>query len=342
MLILRREPQQHDENSPFDGKEDSNFATFQHKAVNAFQHGAAAVILVNNRAGLAGAGRSVLAFSQAGPAPISNIPFLMMTRATGRQVSRGGRPALARRISRRRSTMSLKPRSREIKGWTLTAKINIEGEKIETKNVVGVLEGAGPHANETVIIGGHYDHLGHGGLLSGIARHASQRTFTTGPTTMPRARRWCSSSRRRLGARQDPLPRRVVFMAFSGEERGLLGSQYYVKHPLIPLDETVMMINCDMVGRLNTNGELTMVGTGTHAGNRHDRGCARSIGGLEDQESRRALRWLRRQRPRVVLSQGHPGPVCVHRAAWRLPPARATIRTGSTSRAWAASPIISS
>ena len=56
---------------------------------------------------------------------------------------------------------------------------------------------------------------------------------------------------RRLAARRDPLPRRVVFMAFSGEERGLLGSRYYVEHPLIPLDETVMMINCDMVGRLN-------------------------------------------------------------------------------------------
>ncbi len=39
---------------------------------------------------------------------------------------------------------------------------------------------------------------------------------------------------RRLGARRDPLPRRVVFMAFSGEEQGLLGSQYYVEHPLYP------------------------------------------------------------------------------------------------------------
>ena len=71
---------------------------------------------------------------------------------------------------------------------------------------------------------------------------------------------------RRLGARRDPLPRRVVFMAFSGEERGLLGSLYYVQNPLIPLDETVMMINCDMVGRLNARSELTMVGTGTTPG----------------------------------------------------------------------------
>ena len=53
---------------------------------------------------------------------------------------------------------------------------------------------------------------------------------------------------RRLGKRADPLPRRLVFMAFSGEEKGLLGSRHYVEHPLIPLDKTVMMINFDMVG----------------------------------------------------------------------------------------------
>jgi hypothetical protein len=68
---------------------------------------------------------------------------------------------------------------------------------------------------------------------------------------------------RRLAARRDPLPRRVVFIAFSGEERGLLGSRHYVENPLYPLDSTVMMINFDMVGRLNDKHELTMIGTGT-------------------------------------------------------------------------------
>jgi hypothetical protein len=55
-------------------------------------------------------------------------------------------------------------------------------------------------------------------------------------------------------------------MAFSGEERGLLGSQYYVEHPLYPLSSTVMMVNFDMVGRLNGKSELTMIGTGTSPG----------------------------------------------------------------------------
>jgi hypothetical protein len=71
---------------------------------------------------------------------------------------------------------------------------------------------------------------------------------------------------RRLASRRDPLPRRVVFIAFSGEERGLLGSLYYVDHPLFPLARTVMMVNFDMVGRLNAKKELTMIGTGSTPG----------------------------------------------------------------------------
>ena len=136
----------------------------------------------------------------------------------------------------------LKPRSREIKGWTLNAKIGIEGKQTETKNVVGVLEGAGPHASETVIVGGHYDHLGHGGLTSGSLAIFS-KAIHNGADDNASGTSMVLELARRLAARRDPLPRRVVFIAFSGEERGLLGSRYYVEHPLFALDSTVMMIN---------------------------------------------------------------------------------------------------
>ena len=52
VLLIRREPQQADDASPFDGKRTTAYATFQHKATNAFQHGAVAVLLVNDQAGL--------------------------------------------------------------------------------------------------------------------------------------------------------------------------------------------------------------------------------------------------------------------------------------------------
>ena len=273
VLVLRREPQQHNDASPFDGKNDSTFATFQHKAVNAFQHGAAAVILVNNRAGLGANGDRLLAFQQAGDAPISNIPFLMMTREQAdKLLAAAGEPSLEKLESD--IDEDLQPRSRQIPRWTMTAKVNIEGEHVETKNVIGVLEGAGPHARETVIIGGHYDHLGHGGMGSGSMAIFSKEIHN-GADDNASGTSMVMELARRLAARPDPLPRRVVFMAFTGEERGLLGSKYYVAHPLIPLEETVMMINCDMVGRLNAKGELTMVGTGTTPGHRLAGRCAR-------------------------------------------------------------------
>jgi hypothetical protein len=67
---------------------------------------------------------------------------------------------------------------------------------------------------------------------------------------------------RQLAARDKKLPRRVVFIAFTGEERGLLGSAHYVHQPLFPLEKTVAMLNMDMVGRMKDD-ELIIYGTGT-------------------------------------------------------------------------------
>ena len=67
---------------------------------------------------------------------------------------------------------------------------------------------------------------------------------------------------RQLSLRPEKLPRQVIFLAFTGEERGLLGSANYVRHPLVPIDKTVAMINMDMVGRL-TDDKLIVYGTDT-------------------------------------------------------------------------------
>ena len=168
----------------------------------------------------------------------------------------------------------LKPRSRVLKDVSLSARITIDRPATVTKNVVGVLEGSGPHAEETVVIGGHYDHLGHGGLMSGSLSFLS-RDIHNGADDNASGTAMVMEVARRLAARRDPLPRRVVFIAFSGEERGLLGSRHYVENPLYPLASTVMMINFDMVGRLNDKNELTMIGTGTTPNSQESGGGAR-------------------------------------------------------------------
>jgi hypothetical protein len=159
----------------------------------------------------------------------------------------------------------LKPRSRTLRDWTVSARIAITRSAIATRNVIGVLEGSGEHAGETVILGAHYDHLGRGGIFSGSLSFLSS-DIHNGADDNASGTALVLEMARRLGARRDALPRRVVFIAFSGEERGLLGSRYYVEHPLYPLSSTVMMFNCDMVGRLNGKNELTMIGTGTSPG----------------------------------------------------------------------------
>ena len=180
-----------------------------------------------------------------------------------RVLAAAGQPSLEK--LEKQIVEDMKPRSRELKGWTLSEQITIDRHEITTKNVIGVIDGSGPHAEETVVIGGHYDHLGRGGLLSGSLAILSS-DIHNGADDNASGTSMVLEMARRLGARRDPPPRRVVFMAFSGEERGLLGSKYYVQHPLFPLDSTVMMFNCDMVGRLNAKNELTMIGTGTSPG----------------------------------------------------------------------------
>lgn len=264
VLIIRREPQQGREDSPFDGKRNSDYATFRHKATNAFQHGAAAVLLVNDLVGLKGGKDELLEFAHAGLEKNSDLPFVLISRALADTLlADAGQPSLEGLEGQ--IDEGLKPRSRELKGWSLRLKYDIERTPIETKNVVGVLEGAGPRAGETIVVGAHYDHLGRGGLLSGSLAFLS-KDIHNGADDNASGTAMVLEMARRLARRPDPLPRRVVFMALSGEERGLLGSRYYVEHPLYPLKSTVMMVNFDMVGRLNGENELTIYGTGTSPG----------------------------------------------------------------------------
>ncbi|WP_240906916.1 M28 family peptidase [Paludisphaera rhizosphaerae] len=264
VLVIRREPQQNDENSPFDGKKTTSFATFQHKATNAFQHGAAMLLVVNDLAGLGAERDALLNLGSAGPDSMSRLPVVHVTREfADRILKAAGEPSLATFESD--IDTDLKPRSRELKGVSLTSRITIDRPSIETKNVVGVLEGAGPKANETIVVGGHYDHLGRGGLMSGSLAFFSS-DIHNGADDNASGTSMVLELARRLSARRDPPPRRIVFMTFSGEERGLLGSEYYVAHPLFPLDSTVLMFNFDMVGRMDGKNELTMIGTGTAPG----------------------------------------------------------------------------
>jgi hypothetical protein len=154
---------------------------------------------------------------------------------------------------------TLKPQSEVLEGWTAAGETKVVQIKAEVKNVVAVLEGEGPLADETIVVGAHYDHLGLGGAGSlapwTTAIHNGADDNASGTATL------LEIARRLTAAGQKPK-RRIVFIAFTAEERGLLGSDHYVRNPRFALEKTVAMFNLDMVGRLKDES-LAVYGTGT-------------------------------------------------------------------------------
>jgi aminopeptidase YwaD len=137
---------------------------------------------------------------------------------------------------------------------------DIVRKEVEAYNVIAVLEGSDRLLkNETIVIGAHYDHLGRGGEgslapRSGEIHHGADDNASGTAGVLELAR---------LISAQKPRPKRtIVFICFSGEEEGLLGSNYYVNHPARPLANTVAMINMDMIGRMKDN-KLIVGGVGT-------------------------------------------------------------------------------
>lgn len=146
------------------------------------------------------------------------------------------------------------PASRVLTGWQAGGVASIERAETTVKNVIAVLEGKGPLANETIIVGAHYDHVGRGGQGS---RAPGSTEIHNGADDNGSGTIAILEVARRLAARPEKLERRVVFIAFTAEELGLIGSAQYTKEPVFPLEQTVSMYNLDMVGRMSANKLIT-------------------------------------------------------------------------------------
>ncbi len=146
-----------------------------------------------------------------------------------------------------------------VAGLKMDLSVNVLRHESPSFNVVGILPGTDPKLkSEAIVIGAHYDHLGMGGEGSGSLSaktgiHHGADDNASGVAGLIELARMLSSQK---------LRRTIVFIAFSGEEEGLIGSNYYVNHPIVPLTNTVAMINMDMIGRLKEN-QLIIGGIGT-------------------------------------------------------------------------------
>lgn len=233
----------------------SKHASFGAKVAAARKHGAAALLLVTPPEQ---GGDVLLRFSEASAAGQINIPVLNIRRVVADGALRQGANTDLKAI-RQTIDSDFAPHSIALTGVAASGNVEINHVTTRLRNVVACIPGQGPAANEFVVVGAHYDHLGFG-LLGhqigpvGPVYHGADDNASGTATVVELASRFA----RRSAA----LPRTLVFICFSGEEEGLIGSKYFVDDPPIPLDKIVAMLNFDMVGRVRDE-TLFVGGQGT-------------------------------------------------------------------------------
>lgn len=255
VLILRHEPQEADEKSVFEGKNFTVHSQVSSKLVNAKLHGARGVLLVNDTPNHPGDDDQLEKFQPLVGIENYGIVLEQIKSTVADEIlapSKQNLKDLAAVIDK-----DTKPHSFLLPA-SVTANITVElqQQKRIVHNVIGYYPG---QTSEYIIIGAHYDHLGKGeqdslapSLIGTIHPGADDNASGTAGV-IELARHLAASGQHKRG---------FLFICFSGEEEGLLGSAYYVNHPLKPLSDAAAMINMDMIGRLRDN-KVYVGGVGT-------------------------------------------------------------------------------
>lgn len=196
-----------------------------------------------------------------------DVAFLASDALEGRQTGTEGEKKAAKYISERFAELGLlaKGTTNYVQPFTFKPKTNPHDEvkfdvngdgTITGNNVIGFVDNK---AENTIIIGAHYDHLGFGG--EGSLYRDSIKAIHNGADDNASGIAILLNLAARL--KEKNTNNNYLFMAFSGEEMGLLGSNYFIKNPTINTNKVSYMINMDMVGRMKKDSTLAVYGTGT-------------------------------------------------------------------------------
>jgi len=259
-VVLRYEPQDANGMSLWTRRPNSwgRSASLSSKVAHAARRGAAAVLIVNPPRHDAGRIDSVrrTGFSRPGPVPVLHIT----RKAWARILRAGGRDPQAAARKLREAADAGKGRPAPL-GAVVAGRVKLSRIRANVHNVAAVLPGAGPLAEQYVVVGAHYDHVGFG-YFGSRARaagklHPGADDNASGAAGVMTLGRWFS---RRADA---PANRRsLLFVTFAGEELGLLGSRHLVANVSelgIRREQIAAMVNMDMIGRLR-EGKLTLWG----------------------------------------------------------------------------------
>ena len=279
-VVFRYEPQDENANSRW-GRVDghggrlgrwSSAASLIKKATWAAQHGASAMLVVNPPSQDHGDLKSV---GSSGVGEPTSIPVMHVRSSLFSEMlqAAGVDPAVALRQWQQRADRGA-TRVEIIPGLTVRGEADLVRPLVTAENVAGFVPGWGDLAEEVVVVGAHYDHLGYGqvGSLAGegqVHPGADDNASGTAGLVLLAERFWvryAEEREARMGEGVEGAGRRtLLFVAFAGEELGLLGSTHLVKHLEelgVKQDQFVAMVNFDMIGRMEDK-KLYVMGADT-------------------------------------------------------------------------------
>lgn len=243
VVVMTGEPRQDDPDARFSGTIDTDHASPRTKAINAKMHGAAGLILLPdpNR------DDQLPPLRQDEPYRDAGLPVAWLTRAAVAPLA----PRMQLAKLQRSIDVNESPRSMEL-GAEGTLSSRVQRNSVPVANVGGILDRG---SDDVFVIGAHYDHLGYGQAGTRIPGsreiHNGADDNASGVAVMLEIAR--------IQAERPGDNQSYAFVAFTGEEAGLVGSSHFVERPPLPLETVRAMVNLDMVGRM-VNQSLTVYG----------------------------------------------------------------------------------
>jgi hypothetical protein len=241
--------------SPNGEKKDDEFTpyiSYRYKLNNAREHGAKAVIFVKIQ------GDSANVFE-----PLDRDRFERDAGLLAIQVNRNRIAEYFPKSSLYPTEIEMmktkKPKSFDLPNAKINISVHLKDKKVQTENVFGFVEGTDPNLkNEYIVVGAHYDHLGTSQIY--VKYVGNKQVVNNGADDNASGVAAMLELARTIS--QNPVKRSVAFIAFTGEELGILGSNAFVNEKIIDPKQIAMMINLDMVGRMKDN-MINIIGTGS-------------------------------------------------------------------------------
>ncbi|MFG0274727.1 MAG: M28 family peptidase, partial [Phycisphaerales bacterium] len=267
-LVLRFEPMDDNGRSRWADEGWSNNAGLTEKILAPIERGAEAVIFVN--APGADDPRADRLFTTESTTFSTRFdqPVIAMTTDAADALVRAADPAGRSLLALRRLADEGTAGVIDLSAGSVSIDVDLERQRVPTDNIAGVLPGKGALADEWVVLGAHYDHVGYGRYGSRTPNRRGE--IHNGADDNASGTAGVLLAAERLKAQYDALPdgaeaRSVLFLLFSAEEMGLLGARHFVSEPSIPIESITAMVNMDMIGRVRDD-KLQVFGVETADG----------------------------------------------------------------------------